>query len=141
MVITSIEELRRIVEDKYINDGIFIELVQPGEDNLRVQDFDVDSLFEIIKVRIRKIIDRVDKGNIDLELELWIEKVMRTDVTCFMLFGKRILNLEYLNDPALEGTLNGLYNRLIVGYVNSYIDKILLNKDSEYIKVSGMELS
>ena len=124
-----------------MKNGIVIELVQPGEDNLRVQDFDVDNLSVIIKSRIKKIIDRVDKGNIDSELEMWIERVMKTDMTCFMLFSKRILNLEYLNDPILEETLNALYNRLIGGYVNSYIDEILLNKDSEYIKVNGMELS
>lgn len=124
-----------------MKNGIVIELVQPGEDNLRVQDFDVDNLSVIIKSRIKKIIDRVDKGNIDSELEMCIERVMKTDMTCFMLFSKRILNLEYLNDPILEETLNALYNRLIGGYVNSYIDEILLNKDSEYIKVNGMELS
>lgn len=141
MVNTSIENLKKIAEDKYLKNGIVIELVQPGEDNLRVQDFDVDNLSVIIKSRIKKIIDRVDKGNIDSELEMWIERVMKTDMTCFMLFSKRILNLEYLNDPILEETLNALYNRLIGGYVNSYIDEILLNKDSEYIKVNGMELS
>lgn len=140
MVRASIENLKRIVKDKYINDGIVIELVQPGEDYLRVQDFDVDNLLEIIKTRIKKTIDRVDKGNIDSELKLWIEEVMGTDITCFMLFSKRILNLEYLNDPILEGILNDLYNRLIISYANSYVDKIL-NEDSEYIKVSGMELS
>ena len=141
MVNTSIENLKKIAEDKYLKNGIVIELVQPGEDNLRVQDFDVDNLSVIIKSRIKKIIDRVDKGNIDSELEMCIERVMKTDMTCFMLFSKRILNLEYLNDPILEETLNALYNRLIGGYVNSYIDEILLNKDSEYIKVNGMELS
>lgn len=141
MVNTSIENLKKIAEDKYLKNGIVIELVQPGEDNLRVQDFDVDNLSVIIKSRIKKIIDRVDKGNIDSELEMWIERVMKTDMTCFMLFSKRLLNLEYLNDPILEETLNALYNRLIGGYVNSYIDEILLNKDSEYIKVNGMELS
>lgn len=141
MVNTSIENLKKIAEDKYLKNGIVIELVQPGEDNLRVQDFDVDNLSVIIKSRIKKIIDRVDKGNIDAELEMWIERVMKTDMTCFMLFSKRILNLEYLNDPILEETLNALYNRLMGCYVNSYIDEILLNKDSEYIKVNGMELS
>lgn len=141
MVNTSIENLKKIAEDKYLKNGIVIELVQPGEDNLRVQDFDVDNLSVIIKSRIKKIIDRVDKGNIDSELEMWIERVMKTDMTCFMLFSKRILNLEYLNDPILEETLNALYNRLMGCYVNSYIDEILLNKDSEYIKVNGMELS
>lgn len=88
MVNTSIENLKKIAEDKYLKNGIVIELVQPGEDNLRVQDFDVDNLSVIIKSRIKKIIDRVDKGNIDAELEMWIERVMKTDMTCFMLLVK-----------------------------------------------------